>query len=503
MLKFIVLLALLVLPLEIIAQKIPLSENVNSRYDELAPVLSPDGKTLYLCREGHPQNTGFDKRRDDQDIWVSRRTENGDWTKAERLDAKFNSPLYDFPIGVSGDGSILYIGNKYADDGVVSPGVSRSRLIREKWGKPEGLKIIDYYNNAGLVNYYMAPDERTLLLNLKRDDTYGKMDLYISLQEEDGSWSAPLNLGNTINSGYNEVTPFIASDLKTLYFASDRPGGMGGFDMYFAQRLDDSWRNWSEPVNMGDTINSQGNDISYIIDPSGEYAIFSSDTKDNGKDLFRVPLPKKFRPETALLVSGTIKDLAGKPLSARIYYERLRDGVKAGQTESNVDTGEFKFTLPKGEKYGLHAELDGYLSISKTIDNTKNTGSTSMNVDLTMSPISQGTKINLNNIFFSLGSHTLTKESHAELKRLAKILQKNPKMKVEVGGHTDSQGAEKSNRLLSQRRAESVRKFLIEQGASAGQISAKGYGASTPVASNSTAAGRQANRRVEFTILDL
>ena len=198
-----------------------LGPNVNSIYHELAPVISPDGKKLYFAREAHPSNTGIQSLSDDQDIWVSELDEKGNWGPAKHIEAIFNSRVYDYPIGASADGKTLYIGNVYKPDGTITSGVSFTRLIRDHWLVPEGLQIRQMYNKSSTVNYYMASDEKTLLLNLHRDDTFGILDLYVSFQTEDGRWSEPRNLGKDINSAKSEITPFLASDMKTLYFASD------------------------------------------------------------------------------------------------------------------------------------------------------------------------------------------------------------------------------------------------------------------------------------------
>ena len=259
-----------------------LGKGVNSRYDELAPVLSPDGKTIFFCREGHPDNVGVrtivdgaSALRDDQDIWVSRKKADGTWSEAEHIAAPFNSRTYDFPVGTSADGNTLYIGNVYSKDGKVSPGVSKTRFSKGKWSFPEPLRIQNFYNEANLVNYSLSADERTLILNLQRKDTVGKMDLYVSFLQPDDTWSEPMNLGNEINSAFMEVTPFLASDNKTLYFASNRPGGVGQFDMYMSRRQDNTWTHWTNPINLGPKINTTGNDINYVIATTGDYAIFA------------------------------------------------------------------------------------------------------------------------------------------------------------------------------------------------------------------------------------
>lgn len=507
--RFVALLILL-FPLLLVAEvKITsLGKGVNSRYDELAPVLSPDGNTIFFCREGHPDNVGVrtiadgaSVLRDDQDIWMSQKLPDGTWSEAKHIDAPFNSRTYDFPVGTSADGKTLYIGNVYQKDGTVSPGVSKTRLVRGKWTFPEPLRIQNFYNEANLVNYSLSADERTLILNLQRKDTVGRMDLYVSFLQPDDSWSEPMNLGKEVNSAFMEVTPFLAADNKTLYFASNRPGGVGQFDMYMTRRLDNTWTHWTEPVNLGPNINTTGNDINYIIAPAGEYAIFSSDTPGRGKDLYQITLPESVRPEKSVLVYGKVVGKDGKGIQSRVVFERLSDGAMLARTETNEE-GDFKMHLPLGEIYGIHAESGGYLPQSTTIDLQK--GFTKEHpIELTMTRLAPGARMPINNIFFRKGSFQLSKESYAELNRLTKILKAYPGLKIEIGGHTDNTGDERSNMELSKNRARAVMDYLIEKGLPRSSIKAVGYGESRPIASNNTPEGKQKNRRVELTIISI
>jgi OmpA-OmpF porin, OOP family len=485
-----------------------LGAGVNSRYDELAPVLSPDGNTIYFCREGHPENVGVrtivdgsSALRDDQDVWVSRKKADGSWTEAEHIKAAFNSRTYDFPIGTSADGKTLYVGNVYGKDGSVNPGVSKTRLVQGKWTFPEPLRIQNFYNEAALVNYSLSADERTLILNLQRKDTVGKMDLYVSFLQPDDTWSEPMNLSNEINSAFMDVTPFLAADNKTIYFASNRPGGAGQFDMYMSRRLDNTWTHWTQPVNLGPKINTTGNDINYVIAPSGEYAIFSSDTPGKGKDLYQITLPEELRPDKSVIVYGRVHNKDGGGIASRVVFERLSDGALLARTETN-DEGEFKIHLPAGEEYGIHAEAGGYLPQSASVD-LKDAAARVPPVELTLLQLKEGAKMPINNLFFKKGSYQLSKASYAELNRLSKILKGRPGLKIEIGGHTDNTGDEKSNMELSKNRARAVMDYLIEKGIPRSGIRAVGYGESKPVASNDTAAGKKQNRRVELTILSI
>lgn len=485
-----------------------LGANVNSRYDELAPVLSPDGNVIYFCREGHSDNVGVktivdgaSALRDDQDIWVSRKQADGTWGEAEHIAAPFNSKTYDFPIGTSADGKTLYIGNVYNKEGGVTPGVSKTRFHKGKWTFPEPLRIQNFYNEANLVNYSLSADERTLILNLQRKDTVGKMDLYVSFLQPDDSWSEPLSLGSEINSAFMEVTPFLAADNKTMYFASNRPGGSGQFDMYMSRRQDNTWTRWTEPLNLGPKINTTGNDINYVIAPTGDYAIFSSDTPGKGKDLYRISLPEELRPEKSIIVYGKVRNKDGEGVHSRVVFERLSDGALLARTETSED-GDFKINLPIGEEYGIHAESGGYLPQSASID-LKRGLTKEQPVELTMTQLKAGAKISINNIFFKKGSFQLSKASHAELNRLTKLLKSYPGLKVEIGGHTDNSGDETANMELSKNRARAVMDYLIDRGLPSSGIKAVGYGESKPLASNSTPEGKKKNRRVELTILSI
>ena len=483
-------------------ERVNIGRNVNSQYDEITPIISPDGKTLYFCRGGDPQNVGYNQNPGDQDIWASYLQPNGVWSKAVHLDGAFNSLDYDSPIGTSADGKMVYMRNMYSRNGsVTSGGISRSRFSRNQWSYPENMPITDYYNTSSVVNYHLASDEKTLILNLRTNDTVGQMDLYISYMQSDGSWSAPLNLGDSINTRYNEVTPFIAADMKTLYFSSERPGGSGGYDLYISKRLDDTWQRWSRPRNLGPKINSSAHEISYFVAASGEFAVFSVDTEDMGKDLYTVRLPEEYRPERVALVSGKVVDNSNAPQEAKVIYERIKDGKTMGQTTSDPATGEFTVSIPMGEEYGFRAEKNNFLPVNENLDLRK-TNVTNQQLSLTLVPIKKGEKIRFNNIFFTPRSSTLTSKSHPELNRLAEFMKKNNKVKILIEGHTDSVGSTAYNQGLSNQRAKSVYSYLLNQGVSKEQLSFKGFGENNPVASNSNAAGRKKNRRVEFKILE-
>ena len=310
--------------------------------------------------------------------------------------------------------------------------------------------------------------------------------------QADGSWSVPKNLGPKINTATDEDTPFLAADGKTLYYSTSGLPGFGSNDMFMSTRLDDTWQNWSAPVNLGAGINSDQWDAYYTITADGEWAYYVSGNNTYGmEDIFRVQLPKEIRPEEVVIISGKVLNSNTKqPLEAKIAYESLPDGKQLGSARSNPKTGEFAITLPKGKKYGIMAQVEGYVSVNEYIDLTSLQKFEKINKDLFLAPMQKGQVVRINNIFFDFGKFDLLPASFPELERLVKLLQEEPKMQIFLKGHTDNIGYGISNKLLSQNRAKAVVDYLVKNGIDAKRIKFEGYGASKPIATNDTDEGK-------------
>ena len=319
--------------------------------------------------------------------------------------------------------------------------------------------------------------------------------------QRDGSWSTPQSLGATLNTPSVDAAPFLAADGETLYFSSDGHGGFGGFDVFVSRRLDDTWTNWSRPENLGAQVNSSGGEIGFNIPASGAFAYLSSTEQSlGGGDIVRVAVPESARPKAVVLVSGRVLDAAtGTPLEATITYEAI-GGVAAGTARSDPKTGAYAIVLPVGARYGFRGEAARYYAESTTLDLSSTTVYEERTQDLRLAPLAVGTTVRLNNLFFDTARATLRLESGAELDRLVAFLKSNPAVEVEIGGHTDNEGSEASNRTLSEARARSVVAYLVEHGIAASRVPARGYGEASPAASNDTSEGRQQNRRVELRV---
>jgi OOP family OmpA-OmpF porin len=341
-------------------------------------------------------------------------------------------------------------------------------------------------------------------MSIRREDTRGGSDIYVSFLGDDGTWSAPFNLGDDINTAADDISPFLASDGKSLYFSTSGYPGYGSNDMFVSRRLDDTWTKWSEPENLGPSINTKQWDAYYTISAKGDYAYFVSRENSIGaEDIFRVKLPVEVQPETVVLVKGRVLDAnTGEPIKSTIRYEILPGGQEAGIAESNLPEGAYSIVLPAGEKYAFFAETEGYYSITEFIDLKDAAEYREIERDIAMKPVKKDEIIRLNNIFFDFGEYELLEDSFSELKRLIRLMNQNPEMKIRINGHTDNIGSRRSNLELSRQRANAVMDYLTGNGISGERIKTKGFGFDKPVADNSTEEGRGKNRRVEFEIVE-
>ncbi|MDB5032877.1 MAG: flagellar motor protein MotB [Chlorobi bacterium] len=477
-----------------------LGRNINSQLSEVAPIISPDGKTLYYTRD-HGQNVFGQSY---QDIWYSTIDSVGDWLPARRMDAPLNNDDYSsFVCSATPDGNTLLLGGAFVVNRTVQGGVFLTHRTDKGWSYPEKVQIKDFYTNGRYLNYFMANDGKTILMSLERKEGLGENDLYVSFLQNDGTWSAPLSLGKTINTTGMEASPFLAADGATLYFSSNGHGGYGGNDIFVTRRLDNTWQKWSKPENLGAIINSPEWDAYYTIPASGDYAYFVSHKSSLGLgDIMRIGLPESARPKPVVLVSGHVLDAkTGRPVAAQIFYEILPEGKEIGIARSGPTTGDYKITLPAGSRYAFRAEAPGYIPVNDNIDVTNLKEYKELTRDLKLVPIEVGQTVRLNNIFFDFAKTALRDESFPELNRMVTTLQANPAMVIEIAGHTDNVGSDESNVALSQNRAAAVESYLESKGIARSRMSVHGYGKTKPLATNDTEDGRQQNRRVEFTII--
>lgn len=479
-----------------------LTNTVNSEFDEIMPVIAPDSRLLFIDRKNHKDNVSGQN----DDIWYST-LENGQWTEAKHLSEPLNNNSHNYVCTVTPDGNTLLLANKYVKDGKSIGGVSISNRINslDEWTFPQEVKIDNYYNLSKFAEFFLANNRKSLLLAVQRKDSYGDRDLYVSFANSDSTWSEPRNLGNTINTAGIELTPFLAADDKTLYFSSNGFSGYGETDIFMSRRLDDSWVEWTEPVNVGSFLNSKDWDASCTIDAKGEYVYFVSYDNSNNQsaDIFTAKIPKEVRPEPVVIISGKVlNQKTKKPVNAEIIYEILQTSIEAGFAKANPTTGEYKIILPAKNSYGFWAKASGFFPLSENIDLTNITHYQEINKDLFLIPIEAGQSVKLNNIFFEQGTAVLMPQSYSELTRVAKILKDNALVKIQLEGHTDIEGIAALNMKLSYERVDFIKQFLVEKGISAERIITQAFGDTQPITRQRDDESKKLNRRVELRILE-
>lgn len=495
------------MPKEIIKEN--LGKEVNSKSGELAPVITPDGKTLFFTRFDHDQNIGRAKQ---QDAWVSKMQSDGTWSTAENLKAPVNNEENNAITSISADGKTIYLLNVYMPDGSLTHGLSKSKKTLTGWEFPKEVKISDYQNQAKSTEFSLAPNNKVLVMANKRSDTRGGKDLYVSFLTPNGTWSKPVNMGDNLNTVEDESSPFIAADSKTIYFSTMGFPGYGDSDIFLSRRLDSTWTKWSKPENIGPLINTPKWDGFFTIPASGEYAYLSSTERSiGGEDIFRIKLFPSIKPEPVAIISGiVINALDKKPIAANVLLEIINDTTFTDKKDNIVsefdpETGEYKFVVPLKKNYSLSASKKGFLAVSDNIDLSKDSRFREIRRNISLIPVKEGQKIVLNNLFFNQSKYDILPPSYPELNRIIELMKEYPKMEVIIEGHTD--GVDDNlmlNVKLSLDRANEVKKYLVEKGGiDASHIQTKGWGPSRPIASNATEETRKKNRRVEFSILKL
>ncbi|MEL6630070.1 MAG: OmpA family protein [Bacteroidota bacterium] len=471
-----------------------LGPNVNSAFNEYAPVISPDGETLYyVVRESRVE-----------DIYLTQRTDSG-WTPRKKLPFPLNLPTHsNSVISVSADNNSLVVINTYKADGSYrGTGLSVSQRQVEGWEIPKALIIDDYYNLSRRQDQYISANRKIMIHSLQRREGLGGRDLFVSFLQKDGTWSTPKNLGSSINSEGNDVTPCLAPDGKTLYFSNETRVGYGSFDVYVSRRLDDTWTNWSPPKNLGSDINTRGSDAFYVVPASGRFGYIASPSPSGkDRDIYRFKLPEAAKPEPVVLVYGKVLNKeTNEPVRTEIAFYDLDSQVEEGIASSAPKTGDYKVVLPGGKQFNLIATKKGFLSLSDYVDVRSQNVYEEIRKDLYLTPIKAGASINLSNLYFDFAKADLREASIPELDQLIIAMEQKASITIRLTGHTDNVGSDPKNLSLSKERAQAVKDYIMSKGIGADRIETTGKGESQPIADNNTDAGRQKNRRVELTIV--
>jgi outer membrane protein OmpA-like peptidoglycan-associated protein len=483
---------------------------VNSPYDEQSPVITPDGKALYFTLANHPQNVNGKK--DLGDIWISLLI-GGIWTVPVHGGSVINDGSYNAVAGFSADGNQLFLVNHFGKNGnsAVTQGLSVSKRTDSGWSTPENVAITYFINRSSKLNGMINDDGNTFIYSADGYGTKGVEDIYVCLKQND-RWSEPINLGSAINTSFQELTPSLSRDGKTIYFASNGRKGYGGFDIYTSTRLDDSWTSWTTPLNMEQPLNSEAREL-FFRQTSGMNLFTTTRNSDGYGDIRAlVDSTQQVQTDTVKILEVKRDASAGKNkqvvVRGKVTNSKTGSGVPAElsfksdslYTAKASADGVFQLTIPATKVYNIEVKLGNFVNLSERLDiHTLELMTLEMNFKL--QPIEVGAVVNLKNILFYMGTTSLLEESYPELNVIVDFLKSNPKVEIELNGHTDNRGDPKKNLVLSQQRVEKIKSYLVSKGISSRRIKGKGFGGTKPVATNDSEEARKLNRRVEFVIV--
>lgn len=434
-----------------------------------------------------------------EDFFESDLLPNG-WSKSKPLAGSINTKEYNEGAqNISQDGKWLIFTGCNFPDGYGSCDLYISYLNKNGWSTPQNLGA-NINSEFWESTPSLSPDKRDLYFSSNMPGGYGGSDIWVSRRNEKGIWGQPINLGPTINSSGNESTPFIHADNQTLYFNSNGHEGYSEkADLFITRKLADG--TWSQPENLGYPINTIDEEGALVVSPDGTTAYYSSDRYDSKGDLdiYRFTLRENIRPIKTFWLSGRVYDkLTGEGLSTTVELTDINSRQTISKLQTDED-GNYLITLPIGKEYAFNVQRKGYLFYSENYNLTHYKDSV-FYMDIPLQPLQANASIVLKNIFFDNNESRLKPESEIELEKIVRLMKDNPTLKIEIGGHTDNVGKEKDNLSLSTARAVSVVNYLLLQGISKERLSFKGYGESQPIAPNDTESNRAKNRRTELKI---
>jgi outer membrane protein OmpA-like peptidoglycan-associated protein len=472
---------------------------VNSSCPEYWPSISTDDSLLYFTRLIESDNHYSYER-----IFISKKSDSG-WGESFQMNFSDNEDVNLGTMCLSSDGNLLFFTACGRKDGKGSCDIYFARKINNYWSRPQNAGSIvnsTYWESQPSI----SSDNRYLFFASNRPGGFGGMDIWCSKVSEmkDGEliFGAPKNLRKGVNSFGNDFSPYIHADGSTLYFSSEGRYGMGGSDL-FISKLKDSV--WTEAVNLGYPINTRFNEDGLVVSPTSNVAVFSSNREGaigGSKDLYQIKLPVEFLPERVGYIKGYVYNSeTGSKIQTPIEVTQLES--KETKTICADKEKGYITTLIAKKTYALNVNTEGFLFYSRHFNlNENNEVRQAERVDIFLDPIKSGKIFVLSNIFFDFDSDKLKEESNTELVQLTDFLQKNPRLSIEISGHTDNVGNRDYNLKLSENRAKAIFDF-VKQSVEPTRMIYKGYGSEIPVASNESEQGRAQNRRSEIKVLSI
>lgn len=335
-----------------------LPEIVNTTYDELYPVVNMQGDALYFARFGHPSNRG---EQNSSDIWATYKSKDGQWSKPVNIGGPANTREAEWPLGLntSGDQLLVYLAGK----GQLQDFKQTGRF----WSHSRVHDIEGGYTSIPEGGFQIAQDNHHLFCALPQQRNPNHRDLFLSARTGAATWSQPQPLPQSINSLADEQSAYLAPDNRTLYFASNRAGGAGGYDLYLTRREGEGWRSWSPPVNLGPLVNTNADELFISIPAAGTPAFVARRPVASNMDILEVDLPEDIQPEAMKLISGNLKidreSLAGE---AEVRLEDTH-ADRLVTVSAVASDGTYSLLVPAQEGGVVYAELPGYFPVTQSM----------------------------------------------------------------------------------------------------------------------------------------
>lgn len=482
-------------------EPVNLGDSINSPLSEYWPSLSIDELTLFFTVKGPmnpaypPENTSLQ-----EDFYFAQK-EGGIWRERKELGPPVNSNKNEGAQTITADGKYIYFTACNREDG-------HGRMCDLYYSKIEGGKWSIPVNLGDLVNTRysekhpaISADGRRLFFTSNRPGGSGDYDIWMSVLQGD-KWSAPVNLGDSINSPGTEQSPFIHPDQQSLYFSSDGWIGMGQGDLYISRLRADN--TWSAPKNLGYPINTHNEEIGMIVNAMGDRAYFSSNRREGTDiDIYTFELPESVRPIPVSYMTGRVYDSRNmRGIKATFQLIDLESGDLVMESSSNEGEGDYLISLPTQATYAFNVSQPGYLFYSDHFVMEQEYSNLDPFVkNIPLEPIKKGKMVVLKNLFFDTDSYMLKDQSTIELNKIHEFLELNSNVRIEISGHTDNTGSAKHNIELSEQRAGEVVKYLINKGILADRLESRGYGDTQAIDTNETEDGKARNRRTELKIV--
>lgn len=494
---------------------------LNSTYSDYSPVV-PIDESFIMFTSRRTENIGDETTGDGQkleDIYLAVRTEQG-FDSAQNVGDVFNTIANEAIVSLSPDGRQAFI---YRDEDEGS--LYTSFRIGMVWTKPVALNALINTPNRE-THACLSPDGKSLYFTSDRKKGYGGLDIWVSRKTPAGDWGEPENLGPSVNTPYDEEAPYMFADNKTLFFSSRGHENMGGYDVFYIN-LEKKGK-WSSAENIGYPINTTEDDLFFWPMPDGKHVYIASRTIDGGPHYPNIYKVRIFGLDVGAVstVSGVVS-ICNEPLPpVTIRALDLNSGNVLNETTVDSETGKYMFLMSSEMEFKMQLLVDGSEVWSDTFASTPDSREIIRNVRLKSSsdcdesstsvPFNETSSFYFNGLVYNkiisissdlFESDAITFKNDAGLDSLAKYLLRNPDSIIEISAYADSRGPASYNLRLTESRALSIQKYLLNKGAIKQQIIARGYGEEYPLLNEFDSTGKYLsdnaamNRRIEIRVL--